>query len=193
MALVDAHTGKIVFQYPTVYDALDREIWDANNQSGQIGTLERSEVDGASGINDVDLAYDYLGDIYDFYDTVHSRDGIDNSGSTLIAVVRYCESANDCPMSNAGWQGWVNRMVFGDGWAVDDIVAHELTHGVTDHESNLIYANESGAINESFSDMWGEWIDQENGRGDDSTDVKWLIGEELAIGAIRNMADPHSI
>ena len=70
------------------------------------------------------------------------------------------------------------------------MVAHELTHGVTSHESNLIYFNESGAMNESFSDMWGEWIDQGNGAGLDGPTYDWLVGEDLPIGAFRNMANP---
>ena len=82
-------------------------------------------------------------------------------------------------------------MLFGEGYAAaDDVVGHELTHGVTQNESRLIYANESGAINEAFSDIWGEWMDQGNGSGDDSPGVKWELGEDLPIGAIRDMSDP---
>ena len=55
-------------------------------------------------------------------------------------------------------------MVFGEGFAAaDDVVGHELTHGVTESESALFYYMQSGAINESFSDVWGEFIDQWNG------------------------------
>jgi hypothetical protein len=82
-------------------------------------------------------------------------------------------------------------MYFGQGFsAADDVVAHELTHGVTQYESGLIYSYQSGAINESFSDMWGEWVDLVNGAGNDSPAVRWLEGEDLPIGAIRDMADP---
>ena len=82
-------------------------------------------------------------------------------------------------------------MFFGDGYAsADDVVGHELTHGVTEHESNLVYMNESGAINESLSDVFGELIDQTNGAGNDSASVKWLMGEDLPIGAIRSMKNP---
>jgi hypothetical protein len=67
-----------------------------------------------------------------------------------------------------------------------------MTHGVTEHESSLIYLNHSGAINESFSDIWGEFVDLTNGKGNDALSVKWLMGEDLPpeIGAIRDMSDP---
>src|SRR5260221_3831081 len=83
-------------------------------------------------------------------------------------------------------------MVYGDGCflVVDDVVAHELTHGVTQHESGLIYQDQSGAINESFSDTWGEFIDLTNGVGNDSSGVRWLMGEDTSDGAIRDMKNP---
>jgi Zn-dependent metalloprotease len=68
-------------------------------------------------------------------------------------------------------------------------MAHEYAHGVTLFEADLLYANESGAINESYSDIFGEFIDLANGRGNDSASVRWLIGEDFP-GHIRNMADP---
>ena len=75
----------------------------------------------------------------------------------------------------------------------DDVVAHELTHGVTQYESNLFYYYQSGAINESFSDVWGEYYDQANGLGNDSAGIKWQIGEDISgLGAIRNMSNPPS-
>jgi hypothetical protein len=67
-----------------------------------------------------------------------------------------------------------------------------MTHGVTEHESNLIYFNQSGAINESFSDIWGEFVDLTNGKGNDDPSVRWQMGEDLPpeIGVIRDMSDP---
>ncbi len=82
-------------------------------------------------------------------------------------------------------------MVYGDGYPVDDIVGHELTHGVTEFESGLFYYYQSGAINESFSDVWGEFIDLSNSSGDDSASARWLIGEDRPVrGASRDMANP---
>ena len=74
-------------------------------------------------------------------------------------------------------------MTYGDGCfiVVDDVVAHEMTHGVTEYESNLIYSYQSGAINESFSDIWGEFVDLTNGKGNEDISC-WYMGEEVAAG-----------
>ena len=86
-----------------------------------------------------------------------------------------------------------NVFILGAGFsAADDVVGHELTHGVTDFTSNLLSYYQSGAINESLSDVWGEFIDQTNGSGTDTPAVKWLLGEDIPgfPGGIRNMSDP---
>ena len=188
--LVDAHTGQVVFHYSMNPTAKNRQISDANNTVSD-GTLERSEGGDPSDIADVNSAYDNFGDVYDFYFSHHGRDSIDGSGMTMQATTRYCYSVTECPWHNAQWRNSAQRMYFGDGYAAaDDVVGHELTHGITHHESDLIYTNQSGAINESFSDIWGEFIDQGNGRGTDTDAVKWIIGEDLPDGGIRSMKDP---
>jgi len=196
---VDAHAGTVVFSYPLVHDAKYRAVYDANNrvdyswyfEDSLPGELVRVEGDPATGDPEVDLAYDYLGDTYDFYFNEHARDSIDGAGLPLQAVVRYCEWSGECPMANAFWDDYEEVMLFGEGWAAaDDVVAHELTHGVTFKTSNLIYWGEPGAINEAFSDIWGEFVDLTNGAGTDTDAVRWLMGEDTPIGAIRSMADP---
>ncbi len=186
VVLVDAHSGQISMRFSQIKHIKERQVYDSSNSTDNPGTLSRSEGEAPIGNQDVDDCYDYLGDTYDFYFNEHGRDSIDNAGMILSATVRFCMFETDCPMQNAFWNG--SRMFFGEGFATDDITAHELTHGVTQYESNLIYMNESGAINESFSDMWGEWVDLTNTGGNDSPSVRWLLGED--IGAIRNMADP---
>jgi hypothetical protein len=82
-------------------------------------------------------------------------------------------------------------MRFGEGYAsADDVVSHELTHAVTENESNLIYWGESGAINESLSDIFGEFVDLTNTGGTDTSGVRWQMGEDLPGGSIRSMSDP---
>ncbi len=189
--LLNAHTGAIAVRYSLLHSVKDREIYDRNNVPGdQYGTLVRAEGDAATGIFDADLAYDCFGSVYDFYDTQHTRDSIDNGGMTLSATVRFVPAGEQAPYDNAFWDG--SRMYFGDGIVADDVVAHELTHGVTDYESALVYQNQSGAINESFSDMWGEWIDLTNTLGNDAAEVRWEIGEDLTAigGTLRDMQDP---
>lgn len=193
LVLVDALTGGIVLHFNQVSQALNRRIYDNNNNPilGLPGNGPvRTEGGGASGIADVDQAYDYSGDTYDFYFNEHGRDSLDDAGLILNSTVRYCPDSSACPYFNAFWTGV--QMVNGLSFASDDIVGHELTHGVTGFTSNLIYLDQSGAINESFSDVWGEFIDLGNGAGNDNPEVRWLLGEDLPFGALRNMQNPPS-
>jgi Zn-dependent metalloprotease len=193
VVLVDAASGEVAFHYSEIMEGRDRQIYDSNNVYDSLGTLVRSEGDPVSGNADVDIAYDYLGDTYDYYDSNFGRDSFDDMGASLIARVRYCETGFACPYANAYWNG--SEMRFGEGYAsADDVVAHELTHAVTTNESNLIYWGESGAINEALSDIFGELIDLTNSAGDDSSGVRWLLGEDLpapytGVG-IRSMSNP---
>jgi len=196
LILVDAHLGVIALHFNQIDYGLFREIFDNENDPSAglpgIGPV-RSEGDPATGDPDADTAYIYTGHAYDFYYEVHGRDSIDGAGRSLVSTVRYCPERGDaemCPFINAFWNG--SQMVFGDGFSqADDIVAHELTHGVTDHEANLFPYMQSGAINEAFSDIWGEFVDQTNGVGNDSQEVRWLIGEDLpTLGVLRDMRDP---
>jgi len=195
LVLVSARTGGISLHFNQVDAALYREIYDNENDdtAGLPGYGPvRTEGGGATGITDVDKAYDYAGDTYSFYFNHHGRDSLDDAGMGLISTVRYCDPFDVCPYSNAFWTGAPEyQMVYGEGFASgDDVVGHELTHGVTNFESSLFYYYQSGAINESFSDVWGEFIDLENGVGDDSAGVRWLMGEDIPIGAIRSMKTP---
>ena len=127
-----------------------------------------------SGDSDANNAHAFAYDTYMAYSNVHSRDSIDNAGMTLKSYVHY-----GVGYQNAFWDG--AEMVYGDGFsAADDVVGHELTDGVTEREASLFYFWESGAINESFSDVWGEYVDQiVNATGGDTALVKWRMGEDI--------------
>lgn len=194
LVLVDAHTGIVALAFNQIDTALSRKIYDNNNVRSSTlqnpANLKRTEGQAATGIGDVDKAYDYAGDVYNFYLAYHNRDSLDGAGMVLISTTRYCptSTAVSCPYVNAFWNG--AQMVYGDSMVADDVVAHEMTHGVTNFTSRLFYYYQSGAINEALSDIWGEWIDQTNGKGTDTPSVKWLLGEDLYIGAIRSMSNP---
>jgi Zn-dependent metalloprotease len=194
LALVDAVTGGMALNFNQVDGALVRRIYDNNNNPAlglPGGSPVRIEGDAPIANTDADNAYDYGGATYNFYHNVHGRDSYDNAGATLVQTVRYCPDAIDCPLANAFWNG--TQMVYGENYASgDDIVAHELTHAVTEHESGLFYWMQSGAINEALSDIWGEIVDlgYTNGQDNDTAGVRWQIGEDLPIGAIRNMNNP---
>jgi Zn-dependent metalloprotease len=154
-------------------------------------TPVRSEGGAPSGIADVDDVYTFVGATSDLYQSV----GVDltamigkNVGGTpkIASTVRLCYTGS-CPYANAFWNG--TEMYYGTGLTVDDVTGHELTHGVTDRTSELLYWGQSGAINESISDIMGEIVDHRTPTtGDSPTD--WQLAEQSSIGAIRNLADP---
>jgi Zn-dependent metalloprotease len=130
---------------------------------------------------------------WDFYFQLFGRNSIDNKGLLIKQYIHY-----DKGLDNAYWDG--RRMVYGDGdgqvftsFTSDiDIVGHELTHGVTEHEANLDYENQAGALNESFSDVFGILIKQKF-NNHDVRKASWLIGEKVMIGekyALRSIKAP---
>ena len=113
-----------------------------------------------------DAAHKYAIGTYNLYAIQFNRKSIDNSGMAIISTVQYCDPYFGCPYGNAFWSG--TQMVYGSAYGfplADDIVAHELTHGVTQYKSNLFYYYQSGAINKSLLDVFGEYYDQTNGQG----------------------------
>ncbi|MEM3101742.1 MAG: M4 family metallopeptidase [Candidatus Nitrosotenuis sp.] len=187
LVLVDAQTGIVALHFNQIDFAKNRMTYTANNTTTLPGTLvcNESNPNCTGGDTHAVNAHVYAGDTYDFYNSYHGRDSINNAGMTLISTVHY-----DTNFCNAFWNG--SQMVYGDGCFIvaDDVVGHELTHGVTQYESHLFYYYQSGAINESFSDVWGEFVDLTNGKGNDASGVRWLMGEDTSIGAIRSMNNP---
>jgi Zn-dependent metalloprotease/subtilisin-like proprotein convertase family protein len=130
---------------------------------------------------------------YDYFLTVHNRNSYNNTGSPLLSYVHYSASYN-----NAFWDG--TRMTYGDGdgsvfspLTELDVCGHELTHGVTQNSSGLIYSYESGAMNEGFSDIFGKAIDFYVNPGT----ADWRIGGKCytpgtAGDALRFMNNPNA-
>lgn len=127
---------------------------------------------------------------YDYFFNEHGRNSFDNLGTILLSYVHY-----DANYSNAFWDGV--RMTYGDGDGTTysaltslDVGGHEIAHGVTEFSANLIYQNESGALNESFSDIFGTSVEffADPGNAD------WFIGEDFDINGngFRSMSDPNS-
>ncbi len=189
LVLVDAHTGAVALSFNQIDTVLNRQTYDANNGTTLPGTLQCDETNPTCSGGDAHevAAHLHAGQTYTFYLNLHGRDSIDDAGLTLISTVHY-----DSGYFNAFWNG--TQMVYGDAAdfpLADDVVAHELTHGVTDYESELFYYYQSGAINESLSDVWGEFLDLTNGTGTDTAPVRWQMGEDATgLGAIRDMEDP---
>ncbi|MGB8982607.1 MAG: choice-of-anchor Q domain-containing protein [Anaerolineales bacterium] len=168
--------------------------YSAQNSGNIPGLLrcDESQPDCTGGVDRyADKAHQYALSTSNLYLTKHGRNGIDQNNMPIISSVHYC-SASYCPSATAAWNG--AQMVYGDAYGfalADDIVAHELTHAVIQYESNLMSFYQSGAINESLADLWGEYYDQTNGLGNDGQEVKWLLGEDIENhGAVRSMSNP---
>ncbi|MET8976054.1 M4 family metallopeptidase [Streptomyces sp. NPDC004539] len=173
-----------------------RTIYDAGHGTDLPGTKVHSEDDGPSKDATVNRAHAGLGATFDLYLNAYGRDSIDGSGLALDATVHY-----DRDYDNAFWDG--QQMVFGDGdgelfldFTIPvDVIGHELTHGVTQYTANLEYYAQSGALNESVSDVFGSLIKQ-YALGQSAADADWLIGAGLlgpAIDhgtALRSMKEP---
>ncbi len=158
---------------------LDRTISDAHHAQTTPGTTVRTEGQPPTGDSAVDEAYDGLGFTWNLYDQVYGRDSIDGKGLPLRGTVHYGQNYD-----NAFWDG--TQMVFGDGDGIVfarftksvDVIGHELTHGVTAHTAGLLYQGQSGALNESISDVFGSLVKQHH-LGQTAAEADWLIGADL--------------
>ena len=163
----------------------------------QAATLVRTEDGKASSDKSVNNAFDGLGRTRDFYKQIFNRNSIDDRGMRLNGYVHRGKKFN-----NAFWDG--QEMVFGDGDGVIftdftgslDVIGHELTHGVTENTAGLEYHNQSGALNESISDVFGSLVKQWT-LNQKAGDADWLIGAEIFTpgtdaDALRSMKAPGS-
>ena len=196
IVFADSQTGELVARHPKIYYSRDLETRDCNQKTRRCNLASDFPNLIDSGDVAIDAAHNYAIATYDYYYNNHGRDSIDNAGMTLVSRVHYDRNYN-----NAFWDG--TQMTYGDGDGVTfiplsqdaDVVAHELTHGVTERSSGLIYASESGALNEAWSDIFGAMVDRQEGAT--GADI-WLLGEDIYTPAIdgdalRDMADPASL
>jgi Zn-dependent metalloprotease len=192
----------ISFPYPLSPDRVKKRfIYNAGFSSDLPGSLVRSEGGPPAGDPAADEAYDGAGITYDLFMEHFDRNSIDGKGMNLISTVHY-EKGYD----NAFWNG--EQMVYGDGdedlpederlfnrfTIALDVIGHELTHGVTQFEAKLAYWEQPGALNESFSDVFGSLVKQKK-LNQTADQADWLIGEGLFTAnvhgkAIRSMKEP---
>ena len=187
---IDAHSGKLIEQFTGIAHGLNRSLYeeDLNNkrysEGGSTFFLNQWQK------NQVETA----GHVYYFFKNTFNFISFDNNDAEMISINN--STLLDCP--NAAWNG--STTLYCDGIASDDVVAHEWGHAYTDYTADLIYSYESGALNESFSDIWGETIDLLNNYQDEgenlsirtgsNNSVRWKCGEDVEGGIIRDMWDP---
>ncbi len=146
----------------------------------------------------VKRAYAETSKVAEFYRQVFKRNSVDNAGMTLLSSVHYGVDFN-----NAMWNGLQmlygdgDSKIFGDFTRGDDVIGHELTHGVTQHTLQLAYTGDAGGLNESLSDCFGAMFQQWES-GQNVSQASWLIGKDImgpaakakGYKSLRNMTNP---
>jgi Zn-dependent metalloprotease len=179
----------------------ERLVYDAEQGSVLPGILVRGEGDPSSSDAAINEAYDGAGATYDLFKEIYGRNSIDNRGMTIESSIHYRVGYD-----NAFWDG--QQMVYGDGdenlpederlfnrfTIAMDVIAHELTHGITQFEAGLLYRGQSGALNESISDVFGALVNQYS-LGELAKAADWMIGKGLFTAnvnarGIRSLKEP---
>ena len=209
---VDAMNGAVVDQITGSHDALERRAFDAEGAAHPGPNYSNNPywVEGQAlptGNVEADNMIYASEDTYNFFANAFGQDSFDSNGATMDAIFNRGDS---CP--NASWNG--TYISFCAGLTTDDVTAHEWGHAYTQYTNNLIYQWQSGALNESYSDIWGETVDLINGRdeipdainartdgscavqqGGSDDSVRWLLGEDSTApgltGALRDMWNPN--
>ena len=173
---IDAQTGKALNRWSMVHDALDRELYEATGTRthrrspacGRRATRSRARLN-ADQQNLVNSA----GESYWLFKNAFGRDSYDGAGAKMSTVNN--DPRISCP--NANWNGVTTN--YCNGVTSDDVVSHEWGHAYTEYTSGLIYQYQSGALNESYSDVWGETLDLINGREDEGENftAKRAVGD----------------
>ncbi|WP_165070023.1 M4 family metallopeptidase [Marisediminicola senii] len=166
----------------------ERTIFDAQGTETLPGVVVRSEGDPQSDDIAVTEAYDGLGHTHALFRDAFGRASIDDDNLPLLGTVHFGQD-----YENAFWDG--ERMVFGDGdgmvfvrfTASLSVIGHELAHGVTQYTANLRYQGQSGALNESVSDVFGAMVEQ-YALGQTVDEASWLIGEGLFTDRVQGSA-----
>ncbi len=185
--------GQIALAAAVPAGEMRRTVYDMHNDGNADnlpGELVRGEGDPASSDVAANEAYDGAGATYGFYKDVLNRNSLDDRGLRLDSSVHF-----DVDYDNAFWDG--KQMVYGDGDGeifrkgcftnCIDVIGHEMTHGVTQYESNLFYQDQSGALNESFSDVMGIQVKQRI-LNQTAELADWLIGAGMFTSKVNGIA-----
>ena len=198
---IDARDASIVNRISRIHAARDRcaytPTYDPQNPDLFVA---RAEGDPPTLIPPVDNLFRFSGQVYDLFDRAFGRDSWDGAGAKMRTVY---EIGPACP--NAFWRGSDRTTRYCPGFDIDDVVAHEWGHAYTQGTHGLIYQMQPGALNESYSDIWGEVVDllnDEDGIGGDNNDQpfpdgqRWVVGEDLTepvadAVVLRDMWNPN--
>ncbi|WP_313098724.1 M4 family metallopeptidase [Epilithonimonas sp.] len=194
---INAHTGELVEQFTGIHP-IDRKLYETNTTATNLKWKEGDAFPGTLSSwqqNEVVTSEH----VYNFFKNAFGYVSYDAADHTMVTVNN--DPTISCP--NARWNG--TYAGYCDGTATDDVIAHEWGHAYTEYTSGLIYQYQSGALNESYSDVWGETIDLINNYMDEgenlsvrtttacSGSLRWKVGEDATSfgGAIRDMWNPN--
>ena len=164
---VHAHVGKVVNRYSGIGGALFRRLFEQN--TGNQVWQENDPFPGALNVNQQNIV-NFSGHSYYYFFNAFGRDSYDGLGHELQSVNN--DPTIQCP--NANWNGATTN--YCNGVTADDVVAHEWGHAYTQFTHNLIYQWQPGALNEAYSDIWGETVDILNGAGTDTPGGARTVG-----------------
>ncbi len=190
---VNARKPVVTARFNNVASDKIRETYSAENSTDIPGRLLISEGERSTRDQIAQAAHDGAGKVYDYYAKTFKRDGIDGQGGKMVSTVHYGSDIEDA--DNAAWIGEYQQMIYGDGGQIFkplpyglDVVGHEFTHGVVGSTAGLEYKGQSGALNESYADIFGALIDRGN----------WTIGETVIKSPpyprpyLRSLEDPNA-
>jgi Zn-dependent metalloprotease len=162
---VDAHTGKVLDRITGIQTAMHRRVHQSSfgNMIWDEGDALPYDTGSASNDGQVNVLVDTSQDVYDFFSNLSFGSYLSWNGSDALMHNIWLASFLNCP--NASWNGQSTN--YCDGLATDDVAAHEWGHAYTERTHGLIYQWQPGALNESYSDIFGEVVDQINGLGTD--------------------------
>lgn len=167
--MVDAHAGKVIEQITGIHDGKNRRAFDGAGAATAPGpnypaTPFWKEGDAfPTGNVEADNMIAASSDVHDFFKRAFGRDSFNGAGATMDSIFN-----RGWGCVNASWNG--SYISFCPGTTSDDVTAHEWGHAYTEYTHGLIYAWQPGALNEAYSDIWGETIDRLNGRQTDVPD-----------------------
>ena len=189
--LVDAHSGEILLKHTRKRGAVSRLTYSAENATNLRAKLV-IEDDQSTSDDIARAAHDHAEMVYDYFLNTFERNSYDGHGADLVSTVHYKQNYN-----NAFWTDWYEQMVYGDGDGTRfdplalalDVVGHELSHAVSSRTARFVYAEEAGALDESFADFFGVMVSNTG----EITD--WKMGEGVYTpyrsgDALRDLSDP---
>lgn len=189
--IIDAHSGNILLKHTRIRGATSRLTYSAENSENLKAKLMARDDDTTSD-KVAQAAHDHAEIVYNFYKKKFGRDSYDGRGADIVSTVHFKQNYN-----NAYWTDWHGQMVYGDGDGRTfaplalalDIVGHELTHAVTSRTARFVYAEEAGALDESFADYFGVMVSNQDEIFD------WKMGEGVYTpfrsgDALRDLSDP---